>query len=408
MTAVPPAPEAAPPVPRKAAKAALLAAVALAVLIFVSIVIASVRRAHDIGGILTGVFTGLFTALLFAAVAAWGLIWLVTPKAADAPLDMAKASELERLLAPTLAGLETARTDIVQKVHMRMVTRLPLGVAAGVGLWVFSQVGRNPGTLFNLLELMAFGGAIGWYWASRQLSEQYRRLYKQRVLPQLAAQFGSLSYRTAIAPDMTLLRAQHVFREFDRVICEDEIFGVYRGMALNIVELKLTHGAGKETRVEFNGLMTQVELPRNLSGVTAVVADNRMLGNLEDRFASQGRAVVRVEDPVFEKIYKVYGTDQVAARALLTPAFMERFLTLGERAGYMRPLALAQGNRLMIALPTLGGVNLFEPPSYSQPAASRKVLLSLYGDIQAVLRAADTVIDLDQFSRTASAEPAPT
>jgi hypothetical protein len=395
-----------PPVKRKAAAAALLAVGGLALLIFVSVVMASVRRSHDIGGILTGVFTGLFAALLFAVVGAWGLVWLVTPKAADAPPDMTKAGELEKLLAPTLAELETARAEIVQKVHMRMVTRLPLGVAAGVGAWIFSQVGRNPGTIFNLLELMAFGGAVGWYWASQRLSEQYRRLYKERVLPELAAQFGALSYRPAIEPDMSLLRVQHVFREFDRVVCEDEIFGDYRGMGLNIVELKLTTGSGKNLRVEFNGLLTQVELPRRLAGVTAVVADNGILGNLQDRFASEGRALVRLEDPAFEAIYKVYSDDQVGARALLTPAFMERFLTLGERAGYMRPLALAQGARLTIALPTMGGQNLFEPPSYSKPAASREALLKLYGDIQAVLRAADAVIDLDQFSRTAPAQPA--
>jgi hypothetical protein len=80
---------------------------------------------------------------------------------------------------------------------------------------------------------------------------------------------------------------------------------------------------------------------------------------------------------------------------------MERFLALGARAGYMPPLALAQDNRLTIALPKADGRNLFEPPSYRQPAASRAALLALYGDIQAVLLAADAIIDLDQFSRAA-------
>jgi len=102
---------------------------------------------------------------------------------------------------------------------------------------------------------------------------------------------------------------------------------------------------------------------------------------------------------VFEKAYEVYGTDQVASRALLTPAFMERFLALGQRSGFQQPLALAQDNKLTIALPKAGGGNLFEPPGLRQPAASRQALLKLYGDIQAVLTAADAVIDLDQFSR---------
>jgi hypothetical protein len=387
-------------------KAAFFAALGLALLIFIAGVTSTLHRSHDLGKILTGLFASLFGALIVAVVGAWGVMGLLSPRPAATSPDPARGDDLERLLAPTLTQLEAARTDIAHQVNLRMASRIPICIAIAVGFWIFSQFGRRPADFGNLLQLMAFGAAIGWYWASQKLSDQYRRLYKERVLPQLAAQFGALSYRPAITPDVGLMRDQHLFREFDRVIAEDEIFGVYRGMALNIVELKLTHGSGKEQRTEFDGLLTQVELPRRLSGVTSVVADNGLLGNLEDRFVSEGRQRVRVEDPTFEKLYEVYGTDQVAARALLTPAFMERFLSLGARAGYSRPLALAQDNRLTIALPKSGGKNLFEPPSYRHPAASRQTLLELYGDIQAVLSAADAVIDLDQFSRTA--KPAPT
>jgi hypothetical protein len=386
-------------------KAALSAGLALGLLVFGAVVVASYRQGHDLGHLLTGVFTGLFTALLVAAGAAWAAMALLSPKAAPTTPDLAEASELERLLAPTLTELEAARATTVHQVNLRMATRIPLAMAAGAGFWIFSQFGRSPGNIFNLLEFMAFGAAVGWYWASHALSGQYGRLYKDRVLPKLAAQFGSLSYRRAIEPDMGQLRAQHIFREFDRVIAEDEIFGTYRGLALNIVALKLTYGSGKERRVDFDGLLTTLVLPRNLSGTTAVIADNGALGNLEDRVGAEGRERVALEDPAFEKAYEVYGTDQVEARALLTPTFMERFLALGQRSGFLRPLALAQDNRLTIALPKAGAGDLFEPPSYRQPAASREALLKLYGDIQAVLTAADAVIDLDQFSRGAPPGP---
>ena len=93
----------------------------------------------------------------------------------------------------------------------------------------------------------------------------------------------------------------------------------------------------------------------------------------------------------------------LVARALLTPAFMARFLDLGDRPGFMGPLALAQDNVLTIALPKLGRSNLFAPPSYREPAKSEEAVLKLYGDIAAVLRAADAVIDLDQASRAVAA-----
>jgi hypothetical protein len=248
-----------------------------------------------------------------------------------------------------------------------------------------------------------FGGLVGYYWASRALGDQYRRLYKERVLPRLAAQFGALSYRAAVMPDLGLLTTQRIFRDYDRVVAEDEIFGVYRAMAISIVELRLTRGSGKSEQAIFDGLLMKVRLPRKLSGTTAVIADNGVLGNLRDRFEGGGSARVRVEDPLFEKLYKVYGTDQVGARALLTPAFMERFRKLGERLGFMGPLALAQDNLLTIALPKSSYHNLFEPPSYRKSAKSEDAVLKLYGDIAAVLQAADAVIGLDQASRAVAA-----
>ena len=52
-----------------------------------------------------------------------------------------------------------------------------------------------------------------------------------------------------------------------------------------------------------------------------------------------------------------------------------------------------------MALGSTSGRNLFEPPSYSKPAAAREALAQLHDDIEAVLRAADAVIDLDQAAR---------
>ncbi len=350
---------------------------------------------------LSGLFTGLLTALLFAAGCGWALVKLLVPTPKTV-VDTDKARALQATLGQTLVELEAARAQIVDKINRRMVTRLPLGLAAGVGLWILLQGNDDPPGLFELAMFTAIGGAGGWFSASQKLGAQYSRLYKDRVLPRLAADFGDLSYRDAVVPSLSLLRDQKLFRRFDDVYAEDEIFGTYRGVPLSIVEIKLSYGSGDDRQTVFDGLLTTIDLPRGLRGITAVIADNGVLGNLRDRFESDGRSRVSLEDPAFEKVYEVYGTDQIGARALLTPAFMARFLTLGERAGYMRPLALAQDHRLTIALPKAGYHSLFEPPSYSEPAKSEAHLVKLHDDIAAVLKAADAVIDLDQGARSAA------
>ena len=129
--------------------------------------------------------------------------------------------------------------------------------------------------------------------------------------------------------------------------------------------------------------------------MTAVIADQGALGNFWDRTTGVKRERVALEDPVFEKIYEVYGTDQVAARALLHPAFMERMLALGGLPDFERPFVLCSGRLLQIAMPKRVTKNLFEAPSFRKPAASRESLVQLRKDIAAVLAAADAVIDLD-------------
>ena len=105
-----------------------------------------------------------------------------------------------------------------------------------------------------------------------------------------------------------------------------------------------------------------------------------------------------LEDPEFERHYEVYSNDQIEARALLTPAFMERFTALAATSGFSLPGALAEGNRLVVALPkSLGTGKLFEPRRYWKPAGG-EALVVLERDIRAVLSMADTVISLDFFA----------
>lgn len=382
-----------------AARTGLMAVFALAVVIFFAVAISSYRQSPDIGGLLGGVFAGFFIALFFTAAGAWGAMWLArTPKAEIYDQDV--GGELAAFLGPTLRDLEEIRVEVVAKVRAKAAWMTPLGVGIGVGLWILGRFGDDPPDVFDLLVFSAIGGVVGYLWAGMTLGSEYRRKYKDLVLPKLAARFDpALGYRKPMGLDLERLRKHRIFRQFDNAVADDEVVGHYRGLPLSIVELELTHGSGKNKRTVFNGLLTEVTLPRGLRGTTAVINDGGMLGNLRDRFQKDGCERVRLEDPRFEAAYEVYGDDQIGARALLTPAFIERFMAL-ELHGFSRPMALAQDNRLTLVMPKSTGKDLFEPPSYSKPAANRQALMELSEDIAAVLKAADAVIDLDHAART--------
>jgi hypothetical protein len=361
--------------------------------IFAGFLMLSLSQATDLGGVFSGIFLSFIAALVFAGAVAWLLMWALA-STTDIPVDEAAATALETLLAPTLRELEAVRADVVRKVRERSVMRVPAGAAGGALFWLLSQWGDEPSGLFELIMWLATGALAGEAWAFAKLAEEYTRLYKSRVLPILAARFGDLTYRRASTHDIHKLQTYRILEPFDTVTAEDEIAGTYRGLAIRIVELRLDAGSGDSRRTVFDGLLVDLVLPRNLTGTTAVVADAGVVGNLKARWRADTLQRVRLEDPRFEARFEVYSTNQIEARALFTPAFMERFTALAELSGFALPGGWAEGNRLVTALPKRMPVDLFEPPVYWKPAGG-KVLVALSQDIAAVLKMADAVIDLD-------------
>ncbi|MEW5684683.1 MAG: DUF3137 domain-containing protein [Pseudomonadota bacterium] len=373
----------------------LIAAVA-----WIAVAFGSIRRSPGWEGWLSGIFGGGFLALVIAGGGAWAVMLLVL-RPARKQAEAALVAD-DHALAPLLRELEAVRLDTVRRVNAAALWRVPLAVVVAAVLWMMSQFTDEPADTFDLLMFMGFGALAGYFWASYQLSSDYGRLYKQRVLPRIAAGFGALSWRPA-EPPLEDIRRNQLFADWDAVDAEDEIAGQYRGMDLSIVELKLTKGSGKHRRTIFQGLTATVSLPRGLTGVTVVVPDRGFVGNLAKRLGNGELEPVRLEDPDFEKAYEVYGSDQVSARALLTPAFMQRFMALATSGRFGAPVALVQDNRLLLAMASPRAA-LFEPPSYRKPAAGREAVQRLHDDIEAVLRAADAVIDLDQAARRQPAQ----
>jgi hypothetical protein len=393
---------------------------AAATLMAVTILIGAFDPAeeHGLDGFVDGFIAGILSAglvgFLLARLHAW-LMWLKGPAPAD---ESGERSRLQGELAPTLAELEAVRQDVGRRIRRRAAWMTPAGAAAGLAVWgVYILATRQLDLLLPPIALV-IGAAAGHIVASRQLAGDYERLYKARVLPRLVALAGALTFQRPPPPDLERLRRFHVFRHFDSAQAEDAIVGRYRGLKISIEQLRLTRGWGPARKRVFRGLLIEIELNNRLTGTTAVAADAGVFGNLLSELATGAIHRVGLESAAFEREYEVYATDQVMARALLTPDFIERFRALERSPGFGRPLALAEDNLLLLAMPRLedrsGAGDYFAPPSFESPADDNDVLQRLHDDLKSVLRAADSAIALDAGTsaqanrrRRSRAAPAP-
>jgi hypothetical protein len=128
---------------------------------------------------------------------------------------------------------------------------------------------------------------------------------------------GNLNYdRKGRIPSGSLIPSD-LFTDVNDYRTQDYIVGKYQGVDLEFESATMTQGQGKGQIIVFSGKIILFKLDKEFSGKTILLPSwsSHQCHDLEP---------VKLEDPEFEKNYKVFSTDQVEARYLLTPAFMER------------------------------------------------------------------------------------
>jgi hypothetical protein len=98
---------------------------------------------------------------------------------------------------------------------------------------------------------------------------------------------------------------------------------------------------------------------------------------------------VALEDTRFEKLFEVYGTDQVEARFLFTPTLMERLVALGTTIGDPAPHIAFHEGRLFVAGRVKG--NRFEAGSIFVPMNDRRRIDGILDELTLVFEVVETL-----------------
>ncbi|HWF77360.1 MAG TPA: DUF3137 domain-containing protein [Caulobacteraceae bacterium] len=201
---------------------------------------------------------------------------------------------------------------------------------------------HNPGPTLIIFTMIA-AGVLGYL----PLAGVAKRA-KVSVLEALCGPLG-ISYR-ADGPDPSSIptyRSLHLLPGYSDKAFQDFFAGRRGRVDFGLCEATLHEGSGKSRHLVFQGQLFRLVTPRRLGSTTVVLRNSGWLNRFE---CPSGLRAVGLEDPNFTKAFAVFGGDQVEAREILTPTFMQRLNDLeAAYAGHHIRCAFTE-TELLIAL----------------------------------------------------------
>ncbi|MCC5981707.1 MAG: DUF3137 domain-containing protein [Oceanicaulis sp.] len=304
-------------------------------------------------------------------------------------------------IEPWLTGLEERRAEAVKRLVNGILIAIPIAIA----VMVFTLLFNGPPPLGVFGAVLAAAAVVGL--AAAPLNT-LRKEVKEGLNNRLAEAFGlRYSPKPVVPAQFDSFRSHGLVPRSDRRSFEDHFEGEAFGARFELYEAELKQRRRSRRRTYyvtvFRGVLIRVEFPRTIEGVTLITRDQGIFNALDGLMRSaNGRRLERIGlvDPKFERIFQVYGTDQVMARYLMTPTFMERVLALetalkgkNVRAVFDESLRDGFGKGEMLLAAETG--NLFEPGSLFQPLNARVRVEALYRDFELIEEIIALILDPD-------------
>lgn len=191
-------------------------------------------------------------------------------------------------------------------------------------------------------------------------------------------------------PDMKLWRENRLMPSYDRSRFEDQMTGSAHGARFKFCEAHLERESrdneGKKSYTTvFRGILLEIEFPQKFLGKTVVLRD----AGIFNRKKIKDMKRVGLVDPKFEKVFEAYGTDQVEARVLLTPTFMQRLVDFEQKFEGKKARFGFIDRKLYIAVEA---PNQFEAGSMFKPLTDPSRTQQILNELASIMNVIDGVM----------------
>lgn len=273
---------------------------------------------------------------------------------------------------------ETVREEAKRQAGDRLFKAALAGVFALAILWILLPIPMD----FKVF--LTFGiGAAGWWWSQAPKRAAVKQV--KTGINEAIAEALDLKYVHDLEPGQGFENAKEfkMLPHHHRASFEDMWSGHTRGHPFVLHEAKLEErrGSGKNKRwvTVFRGSILTIGFRRDFHGTTLVSrsgSHSKFFGGAKDSVELGGHHLSYVDmvHPGFEDMFDIYSNDQVEARYLVHPQYVERLIAVEQAFSGDDISTLFTGGNLVIVL-NCG--NLFESGSIEARDDARLVAVTI-------------------------------
>ena len=214
------------------------------------------------------------------------------------------------------------------------------------------------------------------------IKKEFESKIKAKIMPTICSCFENLIWSESSYKYGQIFSESGVIPSFSGAYYDDIFMGSHREVNIEIVEGEFDIGSGKNRRTVFDGVIVKLDMNKEFTSHTIIAPDTIFHQTpLEDL-----RHTV-LEDVEFEKKFDVFTNDEVDARYLITPSFMQRLKAMKTAFKADKIKCAFYGNLLLVALST--NKDLFSLCSLVKSIDDAQQYFQMFEEILSIIKLID-------------------